>query len=266
MGKEEHSGGFIALHRSILDWEWYGDVNTRCLFIHLLLTANYENRKVRGTTVKRGQVLTTVRKLAEEVSLTPQKVRTALDHLESTHEITHAANPKGTVITIKNYEKYQTATHLSTSNTRKKSNTPANEQHTRETDCGATDCGDDDLDGNTASNERLTNNQQTTSNKEINIPPNPQKGEAYSSDFLAFWAAYPRKVGKGAAWKAFHRLRPDHGLLAAMLEAVGRQRGTQAWKKDGGQFIPHPATWLNQRRWEDEPDVSGEEDDDDDVL
>lgn len=261
MDREELSGGFISLHRSILNWEWYRDVNTCRLFIHLLLRANYENRRVRGGTVKRGQVSTTVRKLAEETSLTPQKVRTALEHLKSTHEITYSANPQGIAITIKNYEKYQTVTQKVTSNTRKKSNTLTNEQHTLAIDCGAVDCGDGRIDDNTVGNKQSTNNQHTTYNKEINIPPISPKGEEYSSDFLAFWGAYPRKVGKGAAWKSFMRVRPDSQLLDAMLKAIRQQKGSQAWTRDGGQYIPHPSTWLNQRRWEDELDASEEEND-----
>lgn len=263
MTREDHRQGFISLHRTILDWEWYGDVNTCRLFIHLLLTANYESRRVRGVTVKRGQVSTTVRKLAEETSLTPQKVRTALNHLKSTHEITCSANPKGIAITIKNYEKYQTVTHSVTSNTRKKINTPTNEQHTLGTDCGAMDCADDVMGDNTVGNKRLTNDQRTTSNKEINIPPISPKGDGYDSDFLAFWDAYPkgRKKAKGAAWRAWKKLRPDAALQEAMLAAVAAQAESADWRRDGGQYIPYPATWLNQRRWEDEIEERTRDDD-----
>lgn len=71
--------------------------------------------------------------------------------------------------------------------------------------------------------------------------------------FTRFWAAYPKKVGKQAARKAWDKLKPDEVLIAQMLEALEWQRGTQSWQKDNGQYIPHPSTWLNNRRWEDEP-------------
>lgn len=71
------------------------------------------------------------------------------------------------------------------------------------------------------------------------------------SDFDAFWSIYPRKVGKGAAKKSFERaiLKTD---LKTILDAVEAQRQSPQWQRDGGQFIPHPATWLNQERWDDE--------------
>jgi hypothetical protein len=67
--------------------------------------------------------------------------------------------------------------------------------------------------------------------------------------FAEFWSAYPRKVGKGAAEKLWGKLKPD---LPIVLKAIERARVTEQWQRDGGQFIPHPATWLSQRRWEDE--------------
>ena len=71
-------------------------------------------------------------------------------------------------------------------------------------------------------------------------------------DFDLSWAVYPRKVGKGAARRIFARIKPDSGLLAKMRDAIEIQRESVQWQKDGGQFIPHPATWLNQERWDDE--------------
>lgn len=70
--------------------------------------------------------------------------------------------------------------------------------------------------------------------------------------FERFWSAYPRHVGKRSAEKAFAKLRPDEALLDVMLAALARQRQSDQWRRDGGQFIPHAATWLNGRRWEDE--------------
>jgi hypothetical protein len=67
-----------------------------------------------------------------------------------------------------------------------------------------------------------------------------------------FWPAYPRKVGKQDAAKAFIKLDPDAGLLDVMLKAVARQQLTPEWKRDAGQFIPHPASWINGKRWQDE--------------
>lgn len=75
---------------------------------------------------------------------------------------------------------------------------------------------------------------------------------AYSDAFLTFWNAYPRKVGKGAAWKAWSHIKPDDALASTLTAAVLSQIHWPQWEKDNGEFIPHPATWLNQSRWEDE--------------
>ena len=74
--------------------------------------------------------------------------------------------------------------------------------------------------------------------------------------FDRFWGAYPRKVSKADARKAFAKLNPDAELVEAMLRALDWQKRLPEWTKDGGQFIPYPATWLNARRWEDEQEGS----------
>jgi hypothetical protein len=69
--------------------------------------------------------------------------------------------------------------------------------------------------------------------------------------FESFWTAYPKKVGKDAAERAFAKRKPDEATLAAMLSAVASQAASPAWERDAGQFIPNPATWLNEGRWKD---------------
>lgn len=70
--------------------------------------------------------------------------------------------------------------------------------------------------------------------------------------FDDFWSAYPRKVSKGDAEKAFAKLNPDEHLLGTILAAVQRAKTRDGWAKDDGKFIPYPASWLNSRGWEDE--------------
>jgi hypothetical protein len=70
--------------------------------------------------------------------------------------------------------------------------------------------------------------------------------------FERFWAVYPNKKAKEAARRAWLKLTLDDVLVDRILAAVQDQRRSTAWMKDGGQFIPHPATWLNQGRWQDE--------------
>lgn len=74
-------------------------------------------------------------------------------------------------------------------------------------------------------------------------------------DFAVFWKAYPRKESKAQARKAFAKVNVRLDIL---LQALGVQKQTDQWRRDGGQFIPYASTWLNQRRWEDEPPAQPE--------
>lgn len=78
--------------------------------------------------------------------------------------------------------------------------------------------------------------------------------------FDQFWQPYPNKVAKAAALKAWKKIKPDASLLARILSALATAKESDSWKKDGGRFVPHPATWLNGKRWEDEsPAQAGKE-------
>ena len=99
--------GWIKIHRKILNWEWYDDINTKVLFLHLLLTANHQDKKWRGLTILRGQKLTSISHLADEIGLTPKQIRISLDKLKKTNEITIKTTNKYSLITIEKYSNYQ---------------------------------------------------------------------------------------------------------------------------------------------------------------
>jgi len=120
--------GFIKLHRKIIEWEWYSDVNVCRIFLHLLLTANFENKKWQGIDISRGQVITSLEKLGKSTSLSIQQTRTALTKLKSTHEITIKSTKLHTFITLTNYNLYQDK--IIESNT--PDNTPNNNSSTDE--------------------------------------------------------------------------------------------------------------------------------------
>ena len=101
------SNGWIKLHRQILDWEWYDDVNTSRLFIHLMLTANHKDNNWRGIKIVRGSRLTSLDKLSSETNLTVSKIRTAIKKLVLTNEMTSKSHSQYTVFTMINYDLYQ---------------------------------------------------------------------------------------------------------------------------------------------------------------
>jgi uncharacterized protein YdaU (DUF1376 family) len=85
------------------------------------------------------------------------------------------------------------------------------------------------------------------------ISPTPRKQKPTDTpDFLRFWDAYPRHKAKGDARRAWAKLKPDTDLVDTILAALAWQRKQHDWTKDGGKWIPYPATWLNDEGWEDE--------------
>ncbi len=101
------STGWIKLHRQLLEWEWYDDINTSRLFIHLMLTANHKDNNWRGIQIKRGSRLTSLDKLSSETNLSVSKIRTAIKKLISTNEIASKSHSQHTVFTMINYDMYQ---------------------------------------------------------------------------------------------------------------------------------------------------------------
>ena len=99
--------GYIKLYRQMTEWEWYKDANTKAVFLHLLLMANHAPKRWRGIEIKRGQHLTSIKKLSTELGLSVKNVRTALKHLENTGEVASKAANRWTLITVEKYENYQ---------------------------------------------------------------------------------------------------------------------------------------------------------------
>lgn len=98
---------YIKLNRKVLNWEWYGNINTCRLFIHMILKANWKDGKFEGKVIPRGSFVSSLPKLADETSLTMREVRTAISHLKSTGEVTCKTYSKFTIFTVKNYCQYQ---------------------------------------------------------------------------------------------------------------------------------------------------------------
>lgn len=207
--------GWVKLHRKFQNWEWYKKSEMVHLFLHLLLSANHKDNTWQGTEVKRGQLVTGRQALVRETGISERTIRTCLDRLTKTGELTSKTTNRFTIVTICNYDEYQ----------------------------------DDDF----CIVQQI--DQQTTSKR----PANDHKQECkegkkknISLDLDEFWKAYPRKVSKQQAEKAWQKLNPDSELLEKIMAALEQQKASDQWQREDGQFIPYPSTWINQKRWEDE--------------
>lgn len=155
----ENCGGFIKLFRQIVDWEWYDDLPTCRLFIHLLLKANYAERNWHGQTIERGSCITSYATLASETGLSQEQIKRALKNLTKTGEIKRIATNKNTVICVVKYADFQGFGF------------EYNEQTTSK----------EQAENKQKTNEQQTNNKQTTTTKEIKNKRNKESKNIYTS-------------------------------------------------------------------------------------
>jgi len=134
--------GWIKVHRKLLDWEWYDDSKIVHLYIHCLLKANHKPNKWRGITIEQGQFISSYSKLSCELPMTVQQIRTALNKLKSTNEITITSTSKYSIISITNWDSYQL---------------------------------DNKQDNNEATSKQQTDNKQVTTNKNDKKEKNDKK-------------------------------------------------------------------------------------------
>ena len=211
--------GYIKLHRRLLDWEWYDDINCYRLFTHLLLTVNYEPKKWRGIIVDSGQIITGRETLAKQTGLTEQQTRTALDKLKSTNEITIKTTSNYSIITITNWKHYQQ---------------------------------DNQQDNQRITNEQPTNNQRITTTKEGKKERSKEEdiimGDLFLPDFIPkeTWSDFlemRKKIKKPPTEKALQlliktleKLTIDGNDPKAVLEQsiMNNYQGLFAIKQNGG--------------------------------
>ena len=148
--------GWIKLQRKLRNWGWYKDVPVKTLFIELLLIANHETGTWQGREIRKGQCVTGRKQLSFNTGLSEQQVRTAMNKLIKTGEITIESTNKFTVITVVNYSKYQGSdtddqpTEQPTDNQQSTNNQPTSNQQI-------------------TTNKNKKNNKNNKNKKEINI-------------------------------------------------------------------------------------------------
>ena len=99
--------GYIKLYRSLLNWDWFQDANTFRVFIYCLLKANREPKKWQGIDIKQGQFITSYEKIASDLNIGVQSVRTSIKKLNLTGELTNKTTSRYSMITVKNWVRYQ---------------------------------------------------------------------------------------------------------------------------------------------------------------
>lgn len=249
--------GYVKLWRKTLDSGILQHPAAWQLFGYLLLrTSHRPHRQIIGGVVfdlAPGQVVFGRHKAAVDLGLSEKQARTALDMLKKLEIVTCGTSNRCTIVSFVNWHRYQ-------------EERPAEGPAVRPTDGPAPG-------QQAASTGPAPGHKQELSIKNIlNTPPySPPTGDerdaapvpagkttpkkqSCSVEFERFWKAYPKKRGKDAAFRVWEKRRKAHDLppvdeLLAVLDVAVQSHD---WQKDNGQFIPYPATWLNQGRWADD--------------
>ena len=216
--------GFVLLHRKIVDWEWYTDINTKCLFIHLILLANHKDEKWRGETVKRGTCVTSLGNLSAQTGLTFQQVRTSLKKLERTGDITIKATNKNTVIMLVKYDFYQSEmqTIVERNNKQITSQSTINQQSNNKQ-------------VTTNNNDNNVNNENNIKEKEIN-----KEKEITMLTKTSDYIVTPKELDH---WKELYpkvKVEEEMKSMVAWLESNPTRRKEKRYMK---RFIN---SWLNK--------------------
>lgn len=152
--------GYIKLFRQIVDWEWYDDIPTCRLFIHLLLKVNHVDRNWQGKKIERGSCITSFASLNAETKLSVEQIKRALKNLQKTGEIKKISTNQNTLIIVTKYDDYQCFANVDNKQT-------TNEQQE---------------DNMQKTNEQQTNNQRTTTNNNVkNIKNDKNNNNLYCS-------------------------------------------------------------------------------------
>lgn len=276
------NNGFVVLHRKMLDWQWYKNSNTKSVFIHLILTANIKDLRYMNQTVERGSVITTIEKIKNETGLSVKAVRTALEHLKSTGEISIKTTNKFSVITIEKYSFFQDRQNETADEGQSKGKQKANEGQTKGkqrasieeqynknnkdnkdnkgiscAEATAQECGES-LTVETASGESIDDNFSKTrkprKRKTTGVLTNEQQNM-----FELFWQAYPNKKSPGQAEITFSKLNPDKTLFESIMSGVERAKKYDFRFRESGRYAPYPSTWLNARGWLDQFEIETEQ-------
>lgn len=225
--------GFIKLHKKIIDWEWYSDINTCRLFLHLLLIAKFKDEKWRGVDIKRGQVLTGRTSLAKSTSLTESQIRTSISKLKSTNDIAIKITNEFSIITLTNYDLYQSRLEIN------------DQQDSQQNDGEIT-------------NESPASRQQVATDKEIQELRRIEE-EKKLSQFQTFWESYqPIHISKGSKQDA------KKSFLKALKKSTYEEimQGLKNYMADchsKNSYTKQVVVWLNKECWKDEHSTSSKD-------
>jgi len=217
--------GYIKLWRKIFDSGIQKEHATFTLWIWILcnVTRKQFTYTIRGQQIvlEPGELVFGRNRLADELGLTSQNVRTCLKNLRKWKNLTIRSTNRFSILKVTNWESYQ--------ETQNEINQQTNQELT--------------------SNQPATNQLPTTKQEYKKLR---NKEITYSVEFELFWKTYPKRTGKIKALEAWNKYNGARPPIEIIIRKVEELKKTDQWSRNNGQYIPNPATWINQGRWDDE--------------
>lgn len=225
---------FLKIDRAIADWKYWGNIYAMGIWFYVLHGANWADRYYRGVEVKRGQYLTSYRRLAEELNLDRRTIKHWLETFQKEGQIEITMLHKKTLITVINYDKYQTQ----------------NDEYVPQY---APQYVPQDVPQTVPHNVPHPNRRRIKEekNNKNNISIIDKSLNIIDEQFNEFWSEYPHKVAKESAKKSFIKKCTNEETFRDIMNGLNIQK-KYVWVDREERYIPHPTTWLNQERWKDE--------------
>lgn len=240
--------GYVKLYRKSIDSRVFRNLGLWQLWTWCLMKASHKEIWVsvstgRGDTEVRllpGQFIFGRHAAAKELKQKPTSTYKRMMKLQTMQNLTMKSDTHFSIVTICNWDKYQTQEYKEEQAKEQASDNQV-----------TTKCQASDTNKNVKNEENVKNKKNPSSSG--------ADGCGYSDSFLAFWKAYPKKIGKGAAWKAWSKSN-GKPPIEQIISSIQSHIQTEQWLKDNGQYIPNPQTYINQRRWDDEVGPGGDDD------
>lgn len=226
------NNGYIKLYRKMLDNPVVTkDAISLAIWIYLLLNATHKEQEImfkgQKITLQPGQLVTGIISISKKMKVDKNKVQRTLKLFENDKQIEQQTSNKNRLITIVNWKLYQDIDKENEKQVRNKWETSEKQVITNNND----------------------NNVINIKKRKINKKKKSEK--QFENMFNEFWTSYPKKRNKQKCKEWYLKNKPTEELHGKILLGITFYSSTEDWKKDNGQFIPYPSTFLNQKRWED---------------
>lgn len=207
--------GYIKISRSILDWEWWPDINTSRVFIYILLKANWKEGKFKGKVIPRGSLVASIASIAAGTGLTPDEVRTAIRHLVDSNNLTKQTTNRYSVFSVVGYDSYQDTSQ-------------ANPKQIP------------------SYSQAIPNDRRREEGKNISVCVSAREGR-----FQDFWSAYPKKVNMLNAQGEYTYVLETTAELSEddLITAAANYAEYCTIRCTKERYIKNPDNWLKESVW-----------------